>query len=87
MKKTKSVFLASLLGVVSACDNRPPKPVMPQVNDMNCQMAAIMKIEDQDTREEFAGLCSRRSVGSIEPTKKPANWLELIDSEMQEAGQ
>lgn len=87
MKKVKRVFLTSLLVVVTACDNRPPKPVLPQVNDMNCQMAEIMKIEDQGMREEFAGLCSRRSVGSIEPTKKPANWLELIDSEMQEVGQ
>lgn len=84
MKKMKSVILASLLGVVSACDNRPPKPVMPKVNDMNCQMAVIMKIEDQDTREEFAGLCSRRSVGSIEATEKPANWLELIGSQEAE---
>jgi entry exclusion lipoprotein TrbK len=58
---------------------------MPEVNDTNCQIEAIKKIEDRATREKFAGLCSRRSPasGGIAPTEKPMNWLELADPKDQ----
>ena len=60
MKKT--MRLAGLVGVlVAGCDNKPVIPPMPEVNDSNCQIEAIKKIEDRATREKFAGLCSRRS--------------------------
>ena len=77
MKKT--MLLAGLVVVlVAGCDNTPP---MPEVNDTNCQIEAIKKIEDRATREKFAGLCSRRSPasGGIAPTEKSMNWLELAD--------
>ncbi len=83
MKKT--TLLASLLVLVVGCDNRPAIPPMPEVNDTNCQIDAIKKIEDRATREKFAGLCSRRSPagGGIAPTERPMNWLELADPKNQ----
>ena len=80
MKNT--MLLAGLVVVlVAGCDNKPAIPPMPEVNDTNCQIEAITKIEDRATREKFAGLCSRRSRtgGGIAPTEKPMNWLELAD--------
>jgi entry exclusion lipoprotein TrbK len=84
MKKT--ILLVGLVVVlVAGCDNKPSIPLMPEVNDTNCQIAAIKKIEDRATREKFAGLCSRRSPasGGIAPTEKPMNWLELADPKNQ----
>ena len=84
MKKT--MLLAGLVVVlVAGCDNKPAIPPMPEVNDTNCQIEAIKKIEDRGTREKFAGLCSRRSpaAGGIAPTEKPMNWLELADPKDQ----
>jgi len=84
MKKT--MLLAGLVVVlVAGCDNKPAIPPMPEVNDTNCQIEAIKKIEDRATREKFAGLCSRRSptAGGIAPTEKPMNWLELADPKDQ----
>ncbi len=83
MKKT--MMLAGLVVVVAGCGNKPAIPPMPEVNDINCQIEAIKKIEDRATREKFAGLCSRRSPasGGIAPTEKPMNWLELADPKDQ----
>lgn len=84
MKKT--MLLAGLVVVlVAGCDNKPVIPPMPEVNDSNCQIEAIKKIEDRTAREKFAGLCSRRSpsAGGIAPTEKPLNWLELADPKDQ----
>lgn len=84
MKKT--MLLAGLVVVlVAGCDNKPAISSMPEVNDTNCQIEAIKKIEDRATREKFAGLCSRRSpaTGGIAPTENPMNWLELADPKDQ----
>lgn len=83
MKKT--TLLAGLVVLVAGCDNKPAMPPMPEVNDTNCQIEAIKKIEDRATREKFAGLCSRRSpaTGGIMPTEKPMNWLALADPKDQ----
>ncbi len=84
MKKT--MLLAGFVVVlVAGCDNKPAIPPMPEVNDTNCQIEAIKKIEDRGTREKFAGLCSRRPpvAGGIAPTEKPMNWLELADPKDQ----
>ncbi len=66
--------------LLAGCDNKPATMPMPEVNDTNCQIETIRRIEDKATRETFAGLCSRRSPtgGGIGPTEKPLNWLELI---------
>ena len=84
MKKT--MLLAGLVVVLMAgCDNKPATMPMPEVNDTNCQIETIRKIEDKAARETFAGLCSRRSPtgGGIAPTEKPMNWLELADPKDQ----
>lgn len=85
MKKT--MLLTGLVAVlVAGCDNKPAIPPMPEVNDTNCQIEAIKRIDDRTTREKFAGLCSRRSsaAGGIAPTENPMNWLELADPKDQQ---
>lgn len=85
MNKFTIPMLAGFLLAVTGCDNTQPVPTMPAVNDTNCQMAEIMKIQDKATRETFAGLCSRRPSGSgIAPTEQPLNWMELTEPQDQE---
>lgn len=85
MKKIIIPMLAGITLAITGCDNTPPAPTMSEVNDANCQMAEIMKIQDKATRETFAGLCSRRPSGSgIAPTEQPLNWLELTGPQDQE---
>ncbi len=85
MNKFTIPMLAGFLLAITGCDNTPPAPTMPEVNDANCQMAEIMKIEDKATQETFAGLCSRRPAsGGIAPTEQPLNWLELTEPQDRE---
>ena len=85
MKRIIIPMLAGITLAITGCDNTPPAPTMPAVNDTNCQMAEIMKIEDKATRETFTGLCSRRPAGSgIAPTEQPLNWLALTGPQDQE---
>ena len=82
----KMILLAGFTAALLAgCDNKPATVPMPVVDDTNCQLEKIKKIEDKATRETFAGLCSRRptSGGGIAPTEKPVNWLELADPKNQ----
>lgn len=49
--------------VVSDVDyknNTQERPVLPVVNDENCKIENIKKIEDKAAQQEFAGLCFRR---------------------------
>jgi entry exclusion lipoprotein TrbK len=75
------LIAAVLVGLLAGCEKQPPASVMPEVNDANCQLPKILEIKDKATREAFAGKCAHRSPtgGGIAPTKKPKNWLELID--------
>ena len=84
MKKTM-LLVGLTAALLAGCDNKPATMPMPEVNDTNCQIETIRKIEDKATRETFAGLCSRRSPtgGGIAPTEKPMNWLELADPKDQ----
>ena len=84
MKKTM-LLVGLTAALLAGCDNKPATMPMPEVNDTNCQIETIRKIEDKATRETFAGLCSRRSPtgGGIAPTDKPMNWLELADPKDQ----
>lgn len=82
----KMMLLFGFAGALLAgCDNKPATLPIPVVNDTNCQIERIKKIEDKATRETFAGLCSRPSPtgGGIAPTEKPMNWLELADPKDQ----
>lgn len=82
----KTMLLVGLAAaLLTGCDNKPATLPMPVVDDTNCQIEKIKKIEDKATRETFAGLCSRRSPtgGGIAPTEKPMNWLELADPKDQ----
>lgn len=83
---TTVMLVALSAALLAGCGSEPGNAVMPEVNDTNCQIEAVKKIEDKKTRETFAGLCSRRSPagGGIAPTKKPMNWLELADPKHQQ---
>ncbi|WGL62409.1 entry exclusion lipoprotein TrbK [Pseudomonas sp. CW003PS] len=86
MSKFIIPMLVGITLAIAGCDNTPRAPTMPEVNDANCQMAEIMKIEDKATQETFAGLCSRRPAsGGIAPTEQPLNWLELTAPQEQES--
>lgn len=76
-----SIFLTSLaVMLLAGCDNKQATQSMPEVNEENCHIDIVRKIEDKAMRETFAGLCSRRShTGGIPPAGKPMNWLELTD--------
>lgn len=79
MRKNNDLMIVAIVAaLVVGCDNKPAKPTIQEVNDENCQIEVIKQIEDKETREQFAGRCSRRLVG-IAPTKKPKNWLELTN--------
>ena len=84
MKKTM-LLVGLTAALLAGCDNKPATMPMPEVNDTNCQIETIRKIEDKAARKTFAGLCSRRSPtgGGIAPTEKPMNWLELADPKDQ----
>ena len=84
MKKTM-LLVGLTAALLAGCDNKPANLPIPVVDDTNCQIEKIKKIEDKATRETFAGLCSRRSPtgGGIAPTEKPMNWLELADPKDQ----
>jgi len=78
------LFVSLTVVLLAGCDNRPSTQAMPEINDTNCQIDVIKKIEDKAARETFAGLCSRRPAGAgIAPTEKPLNWLELADPKEQ----
>ena len=84
MKKTM-LLVGLTAALLAGCDNKPATMPMPEVNDTNCQIETIRKLEDKAARESFAGLCSRRSPtgGGFAPTEKPMNWLELADPKDQ----
>lgn len=48
-----------------------PDPVLPVVNDENCKIENIKKIEDKAAREAFASLCIRRGEAA---KSKPLAW-------------
>lgn len=79
--KTRMPTAYLAMALFAGCDGKPPTPALPEVNEDNCQLESIKKVEDQTARETFAGLCSRRSpTGSgVIATGKPLNLLELAD--------
>ncbi|EGQ8546253.1 entry exclusion lipoprotein TrbK [Vibrio parahaemolyticus] len=83
MTNRKTLILVGLLTVLlSGCDSGPEGSELPEVNDANCRMEVINKIKDRAAREEFSGLCSRRST-VIAPTENPKNWLDLTDPKQE----
>lgn len=79
MRKNNALMIVAIVAaLVVGCDNKPDKQTIQEVNDENCKIEVIKQIEDKETRDQFAGRCSRRPVG-IAPTKKPKNWLELTN--------
>lgn len=54
------VVAALLLGLIGGCSPDPSTTEMPVVNDQNCDVQNIKKIEDKAMRQRFAGQCARR---------------------------
>lgn len=76
MKTSKTIPMivaAALAATLAGCG----KPAMPEVNDANCTLDNIKKIEDQAVRQQFAHLCAVRptdpKAGEFKPSK-PRNW-------------
>ncbi len=50
------------------------EPELPAVNDENCTTEAIKSIQSKAAQQEFASLCSRRSVYPATPPANPMQW-------------
>ena len=50
---------------------KPALQAMPEVNDENCKLENIQKIEEKGMQQEFAGKCARR--GTFKPSE-PKKW-------------
>lgn len=72
LRKALTLALAAALAALSAgCDNKPALQAMPEVNDENCKLENIQKIEEKGMQQEFAGKCARR--GTFKPSE-PKKW-------------
>lgn len=68
LKLLMAAFLVAITGGCSNNEEPPKQEVKLEVNDENCKLENIQKIEDKRAREEFAGLCFRR--GTFVPSEK-----------------
>ena len=64
-----AIMAAALVALIVGCDNKPALQAMPEVNDKNCMLANIQKIEDKGIQQEFAGKCARRGTFKSSPKK------------------
>ncbi|HCH1007480.1 MULTISPECIES: entry exclusion lipoprotein TrbK [Pseudomonadota] len=55
--KLQALGAVILTALLAGCGDEP----MPEVNDVNCTISNIKKIENQETKKEFATKCLRRS--------------------------
>lgn len=67
----RMIMMLALTAVASGCDNQPALQAMPEVNNENCKLENIQRIDNKDTQKEFAGKCSRR--GTFKPSE-PKQW-------------
>ena len=63
-----------LAALINGCSNEetasiPAQTTALEVNDENCQLENVKKIENKQAREEFAGLCFRRGNFVASPKK------------------
>lgn len=67
MKQTMLFGIAAVMAVLLAgCKDELAQAAMPKVNDENCKLENIKKIEDRAIREKFSGLCLR--AGDFKPS-------------------
>ena len=45
-----AIMAAALVALIVGCDNKPALQALPEVNDKNCMLANIQKIEDKGSR-------------------------------------
>ncbi|KAI5912060.1 entry exclusion lipoprotein TrbK [Azoarcus sp. PA01] len=65
MNRNLTLTAAALMGaLVTGCapdaSEEPKKEEMPVVNDENCKLENIKKIQDEKVRQAFADACARR---------------------------
>ena len=63
-----AIMTAALVTLAAGCDNKSALQTTPEVNDENCMLANIQKIEDKGMQQKFAGQCARR--GTFKPSPK-----------------
>jgi len=51
----------ALMGCGKKEEASPPTYALPEVNDANCKHAAIKAMPENEARQRFADLCSRRA--------------------------
>jgi entry exclusion lipoprotein TrbK len=75
-KSKNFILLIGLIILLNGCsdesttpDITKPLPVMPEVNDKNCEDKNVALISDKKLREEFVGLCIRRGSFKASPKK------------------
>ena len=72
VRKALTLALSAALSALAAvCGNKPALQAMPEVNDENCKLENIQKIEEKGMQQEFAGKCARR--GTFKPSE-PKKW-------------
>jgi entry exclusion lipoprotein TrbK len=57
---TTTALVVALLSGCSPDAPEKPKEAMPVVNDENCKLENIKKIQDENVRQTFADACARR---------------------------
>lgn len=63
---TAAVVAALLTGCAPDALEEPEKEEMPVMNDENCKLENIKKIQDEKVRQAFADACARR--GDFKPS-------------------
>lgn len=71
MNRYRNLTVAALVvALLSACSpdatEEPKKEEMPVVNDENCKLENIKKIQNEKVRQTFADACARR--GDFKPS-------------------
>lgn len=68
------IAAACIAAVLTGCGKReeasPPMYAMPELNDTNCESAAIKAMPDNEARQRFAFLCARRAKPEIRSEPK-----------------
>jgi entry exclusion lipoprotein TrbK len=72
MNWDKTLLSAGALALVwmTACSPSETKKELPAVNDVNCKTANLKRMEDKETRQEFASLCIRRGTFKAGPKRE-----------------
>jgi entry exclusion lipoprotein TrbK len=72
MRKITTFFLLFGFFALVGCSEQPEQFTMPEVNDENCRLNNLNKLEPEELRRKFAALCLNRD--ALPPGDKPKSW-------------